>query len=667
MAVRALIIAIEEYATAEDISPNIRGAIDAAKKFMEWLDVREPGVTPKKYICTQPRLPDGIGATMADITDACSRLIADGENKTEDLYVFICGHGFGYFDRRPSDILVTADYTKATNSGATTLVIGELFEHLQSALGPGSHCYFVDTCRNNLTNVTPGSHFRIGMPKYTEPSAYTIHSVRKGAASANNGVFGIKLNDGLRGSARAKEWPSGKSVAEMHVTFNSLIDYFKDSNLQHSIYLGRGNHLLTRLKPAPKMKCRINVEGATADESFALEFRPLAGPPALKQGFKFSNARTAVEIYPGSYEVDLTSVRDGSSRIQTLHIFTDVAIVFADDSKPLFLAESRETDALDLDVASAKSFVAPASTFVTNSSRGPVDTMAEFGAAALSGTEGAILIPSWAKLLKSMRQGNPGLFILTNLPRKEFRRVRIFHRSGRKNSIEIETKSAPNSWREGAAVCQAGAVSLLFIRADGSRVELESVCFPGRNILITIENDTSERLVIGQFVLKGTAIQSVGLQTRWNDACERISPVKLVKLISSITSKFRTREPLRLKTSRKLAHLLFYKWRDPLIAAMAAYELVRRGQGMSRQARIAASNLLRYFPELPDAKILVDATHNKRKRPVIPIFADGLRLAAPSIRQKLRSRLLERESVWLVSRTPSRVAERKVQKRRPTK
>jgi hypothetical protein len=83
--------------------------------------------------------------------------------------------------------------------------------------------------------------------------------------------------------------------------------------------------------------------------------------------------------------------------------------------------------------------------------------------------------------------------------------------------------------------------------------------------------------------------------------------------------------------SKATEMLLWGKWLDPLMACVAGYALLRRGE--HNEFETAARNILAHYPELPDAHVLAamqwqeekDARFAEAARLGTPVFAEGFR------------------------------------------
>src|SRR5262245_10329681 len=144
MAIRALIVAIESYpALQEGLARDLPGTMASAQRFREWL-IGVKGADPANIrFCTPDATAPGrtAGATRAEIVAEILALQTAGKDSTEELYVLLSGHGFGYTDIdgvRVADLLVCTDFRQRAISGDAVLRIDALQIYLRLCLGPGN-------------------------------------------------------------------------------------------------------------------------------------------------------------------------------------------------------------------------------------------------------------------------------------------------------------------------------------------------------------------------------------------------------------------------------------------------------------------------------------------------------------------------------------------------
>jgi hypothetical protein len=278
MPLRGLIVAIERYTQMQEgLSPTLDGTHAGALAFRNWL-VKERGVAPEHIrFCAEDERLEGWtgGATLDKIVDQIDALVAEGRNTTEQLFVYIAGHGFCYTDVdgvRVADVLLAADYSDRQHGWKTCLSIDEIVKWLRLSLGPLDHFYFVDCCRNEISaaaikvaQIGPYDASDLGFP-----AVYMLHSTAPGQLAAVQSGFTPALVEGLNGDGRAKDWHDGS----MAVLFRTLKPYLVKAVPGQAVD-GReeGSHdgLIRVIEPTPQYSCTVLVEGARADEQFTLE------------------------------------------------------------------------------------------------------------------------------------------------------------------------------------------------------------------------------------------------------------------------------------------------------------------------------------------------------------------------------------------------------------
>jgi hypothetical protein len=275
MAVRALIIAIENYPNAEGggMAKNLPGTLRAGLDFKAWLLekwTKEGIVDPQLIFCSEPVQLGGRGASSDDIRNALRELKANGQNSTEELYVFFSGHGFSFVEKLGgrADILVSSDFRDPDLSTQCCLKLDEIIYWLRVHLGPGRHYYFVDACRNPLTarQILPSPLLPIDPQASGDASTFLLQSTIEGATAAVGGPFPAALLDGLRGRGRAKTWDPRVGDA-MFVRYDTLRSYLKravpaDQQITSKTAGtdGESDAIFAVLRPIPFSKCNIKID-----------------------------------------------------------------------------------------------------------------------------------------------------------------------------------------------------------------------------------------------------------------------------------------------------------------------------------------------------------------------------------------------------------------------
>jgi hypothetical protein len=278
MAVRALIIAIENYPKAMGgMAKTLPGTLQAGLRFKDWLlnkwkqEERNDADT-QLIFCSEPVQQDGTGASSNDIRKALLELKEQGQSATDELYVFFSGHGFSFLEKPGSraDILITSDFEQPALSPQCCLNLDEMVLWLRSHLGPGRHYYFVDSCRNTLTTklIQIAPLLPIDSQASGDASTFLLQSTVEGATAAVGGPFPAALLDGLRGRGRAKTWDAKVSDA-MFVTYDRLRSYLKGAAAPDQRITsktngtdGESDAVLAVLRPIPLSKCNIKIDAA---------------------------------------------------------------------------------------------------------------------------------------------------------------------------------------------------------------------------------------------------------------------------------------------------------------------------------------------------------------------------------------------------------------------
>src|SRR4051794_29984941 len=136
MAVRALIIAVQDYAEAKGLARKLPGTLQAGLDFRDWLlaKLKADGTDAGAQVifCSDPPQRDGRRARRADVIGALLDLRTAGRGATDELFVFFSGHGFAFVDRPGSraDVVITSDFVDGDRSGDCCLNLNEMVEWL---------------------------------------------------------------------------------------------------------------------------------------------------------------------------------------------------------------------------------------------------------------------------------------------------------------------------------------------------------------------------------------------------------------------------------------------------------------------------------------------------------------------------------------------------------
>jgi hypothetical protein len=290
MPARALVIAIENYPAMQgDFVTNLPGTHASAKRFIDWLEVNRGGrsdnqqVDPAKlqvFVCTDATdLGPTLGPTRKAIGDTVQALYdagSDGAGTTE-FFCFFSGHGFLFNEGvgiRAADVLVAADFRRAGSSGDACFKLQELQHELRTSLGAGDHYYFIDACRNAISerDIAVGSlGVRLPRASSRDAAVYTLFSTSRLSAAPVTSGFAEHLVNGLGGTGRAKV-PAVGPPPRMWVTFNSLRGYLK-SKLPaiEGQDDGGGDGVLLEIRPIPQNICEVTIANAGQNDRFRVE------------------------------------------------------------------------------------------------------------------------------------------------------------------------------------------------------------------------------------------------------------------------------------------------------------------------------------------------------------------------------------------------------------
>src|ERR1039458_7879255 len=135
--IRSLVIAIEQYSSAEGLSARLEGTSSAAFDFIEWIR-KVKGVSASGiWLCADPGLTvpgvNRFGTQRRDVRRALASLASAAINQTRQLYLLISGHGFCFQSSAsadPADMLVCSDYEDLATGGDACLGIPVLQRYL---------------------------------------------------------------------------------------------------------------------------------------------------------------------------------------------------------------------------------------------------------------------------------------------------------------------------------------------------------------------------------------------------------------------------------------------------------------------------------------------------------------------------------------------------------
>jgi hypothetical protein len=306
MTVRALIIAIEDYNGA---LPSLPGTNVAAEEFRRWL-MEKKGVDPQAI---QACIADSYswrtaGTTSGEIIAELKKLRNVGADSMEELYFFFSGHGFSspVSPDRDVDVLVASDF-EDDDTGRACLSLEEIKEKLYRSLGPGSHYYFIDACRNPVTEIQfTGTGLKSNPSELGTPTVFRMFSTPQGAVAKTQSGFARALIQGLNGSGIAKDWRGRR----MWVLFDRLCDFVKAQvrgqdidAIKEGIAAGQ----ILEVVPIPEYNCEVIVANASGGDTFTIEIDDLNKNLVRTT---FTGPRHTVKLKPFDYYVKVSHHSD---------------------------------------------------------------------------------------------------------------------------------------------------------------------------------------------------------------------------------------------------------------------------------------------------------------------------------------------------------------------
>jgi hypothetical protein len=349
MSIRALIVAIENYPKADGLASLLINTNRAGDAFYDWL-IKDKKVDPANIrYCTEANIaPRTAGTTRDEILDQFREIVQIGRDTTEELYFFFSGHGFCFVeheDKKPADVLVASDFVRPDISGVACLRLDSLQSKMYTAMGRGHHYYFIDACRNPLSErdveVPEQLGQKWGASRQNRPCMFTLFSTTQRDKASTSTKFVDGLIAGLRGRGRAKSWVKGSK--KMVVKFNLLADYLRD-RFGNPVAAGEYpdptcDGVIARLVPPPKSKCVVEVVNADAGDSFELKITKGIVEPDHEISAPF---HIELDLLPDVYDFEVTNRADPAipvSRIEPpasewIDLFDDCAVKFQKGLQP---------------------------------------------------------------------------------------------------------------------------------------------------------------------------------------------------------------------------------------------------------------------------------------------------------------------------------------------
>jgi hypothetical protein len=329
MTVRALIIAIEDY---KGFLPSLPGTNHAAEEFRRWL-MEKKGVDPQLI---QACIDGGYawrtaGTSSGEIIAELKKLRNAGANSMEEFYFFFSGHGFStpVSPDRDVAVLVASDF-EDDDTGRACLSLEEIKEKFYKSLGPGSHYYFIDACRNVITDIqSTGTGLKSSPSELGTPTVFRMFSTPQGAVAKTRSGFAHALIQGLNGSGIAKDWRGRR----MWVLFDRLCDFVKaqvSGQDIDAIKEGIAAGQILEVVPVPEYNCEVIVTNASAGDTFTIEIDDFNKNLVSTT---FTGPRYTVKLKPFDYYVKVTHqvdlvVQTHPSSTEPISLFDNTEIRF---------------------------------------------------------------------------------------------------------------------------------------------------------------------------------------------------------------------------------------------------------------------------------------------------------------------------------------------------
>jgi hypothetical protein len=693
MAHRALIIAIENYPDMADRhQATLPGTLQAGLDFKDWLvgkwsalaDAQGHPVETEFLFCSEPvvasmpGLPGqppiaGRPAARKDIVKAVRDLRDRGANATEELFVFFSGHGFSFASagRAKTHFLLSSDFETPELSAPACLPLLELINWLRDHMGPGRHFYFIDACRNLLTEATvvpPNQLLPIDPNAPGGGRAYYLQSARTGVTAPADSAFVPALLRGLAGGGRAKQYVPDLDDA-MVVHYGSLKEYLTRALKDHRPS-GDGDEdenpadaLLATIKPVPTATCTVRVEDALAgDEAFlriqrgrgAVEEIPFT-PPSVQRELPADDYRIGVRIKDASVDPPELQKFDGFEGAPAVLTFRR--------SEGLSMGGGLGVTPLEMNLpAGARGLPAGEGPPRLGSARAAWDlSLPHRSIAALlphddQGVDfseslgGAVTDPDldlWLAILGGGRvlashktdyqkigplplcdftaesAGASPLYLLAAFP--EDRPLELSVSDGVAPHWQAVEPIAEMPGLRHLRVGGSAGPKLVSIRLpDAVSWTYASLTMPNRVTLLTLTLDEDGDARVSQYLLPIGHLVSHLPGDLPAYVGGRPTPLDDVRNLAAAGRAFRRRGDMgRHMPQHLFQELVGAKWVDPIGSAFVAYQALRRGD--KALVRQVATNMLTFFPDLPDSAALAIRAGTAMPRPPgVPLIRDGL-------------------------------------------
>jgi hypothetical protein len=741
MASWGLIVAIEDYPDMSGWDKHLPGTNAAAARFRTWLIEKKQIPAANIVACAGPSCSWRTAGTRAEeFIAALTGLVARCRDNCDELHFFFSGHGVAFDEDAqagPVDLVAMSEFAHPSTGGRAVVRIAEVKEKLRLALGPGSHFYFIDACRNPIarTDIAPSDMgVAFGRSQRGNATTYVLFSTAPGDAAIVSDKFGAALIDGLSASGRAKVWIRG----DLKVTFDSLCSFVQQRLNKSDLdpeKRGPGDGTILLLKPPPQTTCEVEVRGAEPQAQFQLAIKDIRD--GLRPSVVVHGRRETLTLLPDDYRFTLTTSAGAVvPQVEPLppdpvDLYSDARVAFDLGAPPtggakgmpsgptLEILAPRGTHVEVEDVATgATEGFSGADTSITPAVRAgrirvkvregdlklaskdvqlgagdhvtldlrhrPVDAVRRSIAARVPTSPGLINfsealgdIPDsdlnlWLDVLGASRiVADPLTFSkLRDLPLADFRAVT----PNRSVVYVLSAQPAADPPRFGIGPEPTLTAMRAVPGLDGifeSYVEVD----PGPS-LVSISVGRAKVTTIAvhalanraTFLTLATGVDARGrkvhhfslpihsLESFLDDEVLRFlkespdRPLRLVRYMATVQNEFALQRPVK---GRRYGadpgfwwDLLYAKWLDPLMALLACYELIRRGEASNDGGlmRTVVGNLRRHFPGIADTEVIASLIGEPADLRGTPLFLEGI--LATEVELPLPRANLDYASTW---------------------
>jgi len=661
MAKRAFIIAIENYEQMQEgLDKTLPNTHKHALAFRSWLIDTLKLDEKDIFFCTEDATLAGrtAGATRQAVRAELKRLRDAAQDSPEDLLFYFSGHGFCYTDIDDiptADVLLFADYTTRDDASESCLKLDEIQKWLRMCLGvssPGGtapdpgHYYFIDACRNNVSerDVKVGSLGLNYQPSSKKkPPIYTLYSSTTGTLAAADESFPTALLEGLNGRGRAKR----RYQQAYAVLFDALRTYIEqrlNTELDERTESGRDG-VIRLLDGALQYECAISIDNAEAADEFDVEVMNDRQQTLQQLRFTFSGKKRSFKAPPDDYYVRVRLVTPVATDMvmpdSPVHadLYENCALTYAKEAvrfrginlprggpppPPAPRAEPPDTLAppapppRDIPRSPLRRGLLRAipghhtgDAVDFSETLGPMRDqgldmwLAIIGASRITGgpDDYSKLGPLPLTTFQNVAPGEAPFYVLAGFdqPYVDFRAVLAPHWEW--PPVPVPPHPVFPNLFEMVEHVSGPAHRYLTVQVDQSAPVTVGVCsLPNRATLVTVTRDATGSLRIQQFMftLKGRGVEGFPGVTEL-DAVS--TPLRLARRCVEVQRAFAKSQDIGdVLSASELEFLLYFKWWEPIVAVLAAYELVRRGELGSLPTVV--NNLRGFFGGLPDTEAL---------------------------------------------------------------